>query len=594
MYPKHAIPRRAVVLILSGLLSGSWGWAGLPLSNSNQEDPEPASIEGYVVRSGGGEPLAKARVVLRPVGSREPVFGAVTDAGGGFLLANIQAGSYRLHIERDGHVDQQYGQLRSNRPGTVLVLAPGQQVQDVLVSLVPTGTISGRVYDEDGEPIVGASVRAFRFEYGADGRVLAPVRQTQTNDLGEYRLYWLTPGEYYVSATFEARFRVASAMRESVLAGAPPVLDLRGSAPVALGRTDPMDTVYVDTYYPGTHDPVTASPLTVVPATEVSAVDFTVLPTRAVVLRGGVVGPFSEQEGLIPVVTISQRNSAVAAGRIAFRGGGRGGRGRRAVNPDGTFELAGIAPGSYTLVALIRAPQGRGRVGGGVQMAGFLDIEVGADDVEGLIIPVRSNVSLTGQILVDQSASQIDTSRIRVSVQTTGRLPVGSPNGRVEADGTFAIDNVSQTTQRVSLTGLPQGAYIAGAYIGGRDILRDGIRVTADLGPIEFRISGAGGTLDGTVQTNADHTYRGAQLVLIPDDAERIDRYKVANADQYGRFSMQGIAPGSYRIFAWEDAPAGAFQDPDFVSQYKDFGEPIEIEQASQSQIQPRLIPSVP
>ena len=119
--------------------------AQTPISNANQEDPDPASIEGYVVRSGTGEPLPKARVVLRPVGGREPVFGAVTEAGGGFVLANIQPGSYRLHIERDGYVDQQYGQVSSNRPGTVLVLVPGQRVQDVLVSLVPNGTISGRV-----------------------------------------------------------------------------------------------------------------------------------------------------------------------------------------------------------------------------------------------------------------------------------------------------------------------------------------------------------------------------------------------------------------------------------------------------------------
>jgi 5-hydroxyisourate hydrolase-like protein (transthyretin family) len=581
-------------LILAGLLSGSLAYSQTSISTSDQEDTDPASIEGYIVKSGTGEPLGKARVVLRPIQGREPVFGAVTDTGGRFFLANIQAGSYRLHIERDGYVDQQYGQVSSNRPGTVLVLVSGQEVQDVLVSLVPTGTISGRVYDEDGEPIVGASVRAFRYQYGADGRILAPVRQTQTNDLGEYRLYWLTPGEYYISATFEARFRAASALRESVLAGALPVLDLRGGAPVALGAADPMDAIYVDTYYPGTHDPVTASALTVTPASELSAIDFTVLPTRAVVLRGSVVGPFSEQEGLVPTVTIVQRNSTVAASRIAFRGGGRGGRGGGGVNSDGTFELAGVAPGSYTLVALIRSRQGRGGGGGGAQMAGFLNIEVGADDVEGLFISVLSSVPVTGRVLVDQSASQINLSRMRVRLQAVGNLPVGSPNGRVEADGTFAIDSVSQTMHRVSLTGLPDGAYVAAAYIGGRDILGDGIQVTGDLGPIEFWVSGSGGTLDGTIRIRSDQTYTGAQVVLIPDDPERNDLYKVASADQYGRFTTTGIAPGSYRAFAWEDAPAGAFQDPGFVNLYEDFGERIEIEQASQSQIQPQLIRSRP
>ena len=596
MFETYTMPRtlrtlrRARFLILIGLVSGSLAWAQTPVLDSGQEDPDPASIEGYVVRSGTGEPLSKARVVLRPAQGRQPVFGAVTDAGGRFVLSNIEPGNYRLYTERDGYVDQQYGQVSPARPGTVLVLVPGQQVQDVLVSLVSTGTISGRVYDEDGEPIVGANVRAFRYDYRDGEKLLAPVSQAETNDLGEYRLYWLTPGEYYISATFEARFRAAAALRGAILAGGPPVLDLRGGLPAALAPTDPTDEIYVDTYYPGTNDPVRASPLTVAPASQISAIDFTVLPTRAVALRGTVVGSFSEQEGLVPAVTIAQRSDVVAPGRFSFRSGGRGGRGG-GVNSDGTFELVGVAPGSYTLIALIGSRSGRGRSGGGVG-AGFLDVEVVSDDIEGLIIPVQPSVAIGGSVLVDQSASGINLSRLRVRLQGTGNLPIGSPNGRVQTDGTFSLDNVNQTLYRVSLTGLPDGAYVAAATVGGRDVLGDGIQVTTDTGPIAFWISGAGGTLEGTVRITSDQTYTGAQIVLIPEDSRRNDLYKVASADQYGRFSMTGIAPGNYSVFAWEDAPSGAYQDPGFVNQYEDFGERIEIEQAGQLQAQPQLIPA--
>ena len=225
-------------------------------------------------------------------------------------------------------------------------------------------------------------------------------------------------------------------------------------------------------------------------------------------------------------------------------------------------------------------------------MAVFLDIEVGADDVRGLIIPVRHNVPVTGRIIVCQSAGEINVSRMRVRLRTAENFPVGSPNGRVADDGTFAIESVSQTNRRVSLTGLPGGAYVAAAYIGGSDILGDGIQVTADLGPIEFWVSGAGGALDGTVRITADQTYTGAQAVLIPEDPERNDLYKVASVDQYGRFAMGGIAPVNYSVFAWEDAPEGAFQDPDFAGLYEDFCERIEIEQSGHSQVQPQLIPA--
>ena len=189
--------------ILCGLLSGTLALAQAP----PPEPPQLGLIDGYVVRLGSGEPLKSAQVVLRPERGRSPVFGAVTDASGHFTLESIQPGNYRLYIERDGYVDQQYGQVSPSRPGTVLVLAPGQQVEDLVISLVPTGTLAGRVFDEDGEPVVRANVRALRYVYQDGEKILTPIQQTQTNDLGDYRVFWIDPGEYFVSATFEARFR---------------------------------------------------------------------------------------------------------------------------------------------------------------------------------------------------------------------------------------------------------------------------------------------------------------------------------------------------------------------------------------------------
>jgi len=83
-------------------------------------------------------------------------------------------------------------------------------------------------------------------------------------------------------------------------------------------------------------------------------------------------------------------------------------------------------------------------------------------------------------------------------------------------------------------------------------------------------------------------------VVLIPDDPGRRDLYKVTSADQYGRFSFRGIAPGSYLVLAWEDAPSGAYRDPDFVRRYEEFGWRVDIEQGRLFQVQPELIPAGP
>ena len=142
--------------ILAALLISSMAFAQTPA-----ESPQETSvIEGFVVRMGSGEPLANVQVLLRPEQGRRSVFGALTDSSGRFRMANIRPGSYRLHVERDGYVDQQYGQVSSARPGTVLLLEPGQEVRDVVISLEPTGTISGQIFDEAGEPLEGVTVRA--------------------------------------------------------------------------------------------------------------------------------------------------------------------------------------------------------------------------------------------------------------------------------------------------------------------------------------------------------------------------------------------------------------------------------------------------
>src|SRR6266702_2625432 len=86
--------------------------------------------------------------------------------------------------------------------GTILSLVPGQHVKDVLFRLVPAAVITGRVVDEDNEPLLGATVQALRYGYVRGQRQLVPAGEEQTNDLGEYRIHSMAPGRYYVSAVY--------------------------------------------------------------------------------------------------------------------------------------------------------------------------------------------------------------------------------------------------------------------------------------------------------------------------------------------------------------------------------------------------------
>ena len=68
-----------------------------------------------------------------------------------------------------------------------------------------------------------------------------------------------------------------------------------------------------------------------------------------------------------------------------------------------------------------------------------------------------------------------------------------------------------------------------------------------------------------------------ATVALVPDEPRRAQTrlYKGITTDQYGRFTIKGIAPGGYKLFAWEVVEEGAYQDPDFLKPFEVLGTPF-------------------
>src|SRR5262245_24474098 len=165
-----------------------------------QQQQSRASITGYIVKMGSSDPISKAIVTITGAG-RSQTFSATTTTGGQFSFQNLEPGQYRLSATRSGYVRMEYGARTPNRPGLPITLNAGQKLTDVVLPLMPAGTISGRVYERDGEPLANVSVEALKYSYQEGQRVLNVVQNARTNDLGEYRLFWLQPGQYFIRAT---------------------------------------------------------------------------------------------------------------------------------------------------------------------------------------------------------------------------------------------------------------------------------------------------------------------------------------------------------------------------------------------------------
>src|SRR5271169_5273000 len=159
-------------------------------------------MEGSVVKSTTGEPVKKVIVSLDPVGGPgQQQRSVLTDTRGQFVFRDIEPGRYVLHSGGNGYPFQVYGQRSPRRRGKIFQMAPGSHEKDIIFRLTPGGIITGPVYDEDGDPAIGANVQALR-KTGRSSQ-MNPAAGGQANDRGEYRIYGLEPGQYYLIANYQ-------------------------------------------------------------------------------------------------------------------------------------------------------------------------------------------------------------------------------------------------------------------------------------------------------------------------------------------------------------------------------------------------------
>jgi protocatechuate 3,4-dioxygenase beta subunit len=145
----------------------------------------------------------------------------------------------------------------------------------------------------------------------------------------------------------------------------------------------------------------------------------------------------------------------------------------------------------------------------------------------------------------------------------------------------------------VTAWGLPENAYLKAAYVGSKNVLDDGFQLNSPSKPLEIVISANGGSVEGGVTDKDGNAVKSARVVLVPDEVhrKREDLFKTSSTDQYGHFSLRGVPPGSYTVYAWEALEQGEYQDPDFLKQYSDSGKAIKISESSQMNIDLKVIP---
>ena len=273
----------------------------------------------------------------------------------------------------------------------------------------------------------------------------------------------------------------------------------------------------------------------------------------------------------------------------------------------GTFEYRDIAPGTYVIGATLPDPAAPGAAAplipsSSAQLRAQAAVTVSGSDVENVVLTVAPAASLPGRFSIDgpelSTLAGLDRIRVQLSPSVDGivstNFAVSRPQAQpVNADGTFKVDNISAGEYRISVTALPPGYFIKEARLDQTDVLDQPMRFSGTVsGPLDIVVSANGGLIEGTVVNDKQKPMPGIQAVLIPSrQSNRIDLYKTAVTDDKGHFTMRGITPGDYKIYAWEALEQNAWFYSDLLRQFEQKGKFMQISEGAKENVEVKMIP---
>jgi protocatechuate 3,4-dioxygenase beta subunit len=499
--------------------------------------PGTATLRGHVYAADNGQPLRKAQVRLMQqldsqAGqmvmnmSRESRL-ATTDAQGAYEFKELRAGRYILSANKGSFVSLSYGQTRPTELGRPIQVLDHQTIERVDFSLPHGGIISGRILDEFGEPLSDVMVAPQRFQYVQGQRRLTPTgRSSFTNDLGEFRIFGVAPGQYYLQASW------------------------RNQNPMGFGNAEDKNG-YAPMFFPGTLEIAQAQRLSVSVGSEITDVVMTMKPIKAISVTGTIVD--SRGQPMNGMLMVSQPE-----GMNFFTMGAP-------VRPDGTFALNGLAPGEYVVAAR--------QMGGNPQDAevAMTKITVAGEDISGVQLAAAKPLVTRGRVIVDPGAASSLPPRLLIQSTSPQMLSMMSMSAPVPVQDDMSFElKTPPGVYRLNLAGAGQGWSIRSVRRSASDVTDSGFEAkSGDDTVLEVELTNKQTTISGLVTNARGETVRDYTAIVFAQDEDRRkgnSRYlSTGRPDQDGRFNITGLPAGDYYIIALDRVEIGESSDPEFL-----------------------------